>query len=599
MRRASFYASALLPSLLLAGCSLAGDITPPPFALTQAIPPSPTVSAPQEVEAPASPERAPDPVAGAVIYAEKCAPCHGAQGLGDGPQAPDLPDPPTALADPAVARLAIPADWYAVVSLGRIDRFMPGFQSLTSLERWDVVAYALNLGLGSAEVEAGRSIYADFCAECHGPDGRGMGGVEDLASSDSFSQSSLTEISETIAVGTGEAMPGFAGELTLDDLWAVSAYVRNLALYSGAEPPVAGSPAAGSIVGRVVNGTEGGEVPLGLEVTLHGFDGQAEGVTRSSRVDAQGGYAFEAVENAPGRLFVVTVTYQGVLYGTEIAHLTPEGAPAEAPLTIYETTADPSAARLERLHLLLQFPSPGVVEIVELWLVSNPGDRTLATTTGEGLLRVTLPPGAGQISFDEGERFRAVEGGFVDTFPLRPGQASGQLTFSYQLPYPRRLELDRTFPLDVAAAVILVPQGGPAVSGPGVTDAGVRQVGEILLHQYEVDPLPTGQPMAIMLAGRAPAAPGAGGLSVTGETALGAIVLLASLAGAGWWLFRPGGRRGPAARGLSGAPDRVVLAAIARLDEEHEAGRIGDEDYGRRRAELKRRAVELLRRGGD
>ncbi|MGH2625026.1 MAG: hypothetical protein ACRDHY_00055, partial [Anaerolineales bacterium] len=378
-------------------------------------------------------------------------------------------------------------------------------------------------------------------------------------------------------------------------LWAVTAYVRALALSSGVPSPAAEFPVAGAVAGRVANGTRGGEVPSGLEVTLHGFDGQEEVVTRSTQADAQGDYAFQDVQNAPGRLFVVTTSYQGVLYGTEIAHMAEQGAPAAIPLTIYETTADPSAAKIDRVHLLLQFASQGALEIVELWLVSNLGDRTLATPQGEGILVVTLPQGAGQISFEEGGRFREMPGGFVDTFPLRPGEGSGQLTFSYQLPYVRRLELERSFPLEVAAAVILVPEGGPEVSGPGVIDAGVRQVGEIVLHQYEAGPISPGGNVAMTVAGRAPSATSGGGMSVTAETALAAIALLASLVAAGWWLFRAGERGRPAAPEANDAREGDLLAAIARLDEDHAAGLIGDPDYRRRRAELKRRAVELLR----
>lgn len=599
MKRAALRAPVLLPALALAGCSLAGDITPPPFALTPAIERPPASLAPVESDVLLLPERTPDLAAGAAIYAEKCAPCHGTLGLGDGPQAADLPNPPIALADPDVARAAVPTEWYSVVSLGRIERFMPGFRSLTAQERWDVVAYALSLGPTPGDRAEGEALYDELCAECHAEDGRGMVGVADLAGTGSLLQQSLEEISKTIAEGSGEVMPGFAGEFTEDELWAVAGHVRNLALASGVEPPAAQSPAVGSVAGRVTNGTEGADLPAGLEITLHGFDGQAEAVTRTTRVDPQGAYAFDEVENAPGRLFVVTVLYQGVLYGTEIAHMPEDGASTEIPLTVYETTTDPSAAQIDRLHLLLQFPSEDTLEIVELWLVSNLGDRTLATSGGEGLLQISLPPGAGPLSFEEGERFREVPGGFVDTFPLRPGEGSGQLTFSYQLPYRRSLELERTFPLPIAAAVILAPEAGPAVSGPSVIDAGIRPVGEIVFHQYEVDPIPAGVPVVLTLAGRPPSAPGAGGLSLTPTTALGAIALLVSLAAAGWWLRRSGSKVRPAMADRAASQEEEVLAAIARLDEDHEAGRMEEDDYRRRRLELKRRAVELLQRSDD
>src|SRR3990172_8381373 len=101
---------------------------------------------------------------GEPIFSEKCAPCHGATGGGDGPQAGDLPNPPVAFTDPEVAQKGIPEEWFRVVTEGRFDRFMPGFTSLDDGERWDVVGYALSLGLSQTMVDVGRIVYQEHCA---------------------------------------------------------------------------------------------------------------------------------------------------------------------------------------------------------------------------------------------------------------------------------------------------------------------------------------------------------------------------------------------------------------------------------------------------
>ena len=133
----------VLLSLLSAACSLAGDVTPPSdLATAQMGRPLPTVATTNEVSPPDGP---PDLAAGAAIYLDKCAACHGLTGMGDGELAASLQFAPAALGDPAVATAARSEDWYAVVTLGRIDRLMPGFNSLTDQERWDVVGYALSL----------------------------------------------------------------------------------------------------------------------------------------------------------------------------------------------------------------------------------------------------------------------------------------------------------------------------------------------------------------------------------------------------------------------------------------------------------------------
>ena len=78
-----------LLAILITACSftLAADVTPPPGYR------EPT-AVEMQVEAttgPMYPLVAPDPSQGEPIFAEKCAPCHGATGLGDGPQADQLP----------------------------------------------------------------------------------------------------------------------------------------------------------------------------------------------------------------------------------------------------------------------------------------------------------------------------------------------------------------------------------------------------------------------------------------------------------------------------------------------------------------------------
>ena len=92
------------------------------------------------------PASAPDVQNGAVIFAERCAPCHGATGLGDGPQSMQLPVTVPGIGLPEVARKAAPAAWFKTVTQGNLDRFMPPFVgALSDQERWNVVAYALTL----------------------------------------------------------------------------------------------------------------------------------------------------------------------------------------------------------------------------------------------------------------------------------------------------------------------------------------------------------------------------------------------------------------------------------------------------------------------
>jgi mono/diheme cytochrome c family protein len=150
----------------LSACSfsLAEDITPP--ADYQ----SPT---PGATDSPLFPQAMPDVANGQVIFAEKCAPCHGSSGQGDGPMAAQLQKPPAALANLELGRKSALVNWYTTVTDGNINSFMPPFKDgLNDQERWDVVAYALSLGgYSSNEAMVGKGIYESACVQCHGQTG--------------------------------------------------------------------------------------------------------------------------------------------------------------------------------------------------------------------------------------------------------------------------------------------------------------------------------------------------------------------------------------------------------------------------------------------
>ncbi len=130
--------SLMIFSLTACGISLASDVTPPPNY-------RPPISQEPVVQATTSPLVPPNLLNGKVIYADKCVDCHGPSGKGDGAQADQLPVPVAPIGDPDFAKDARPSDWYQIITVGNLDKFMPGFTSLSDRERWDVAAYALSL----------------------------------------------------------------------------------------------------------------------------------------------------------------------------------------------------------------------------------------------------------------------------------------------------------------------------------------------------------------------------------------------------------------------------------------------------------------------
>lgn len=600
-----------LAGLAAAGCTLAGDITPPPGAnFTN---PGAPVSQPTASVAPLQiPDRLPDLSNGEAIYAQRCEPCHGPKGLGGGSQAADLPNEPAMLGQSELARAAVPRSWYEVVTEGRIDQFMPGFASLSDAERWDVVGYSLTLSIDSEALSHAEEVYAQECADCHGPSGQGAGQGPALARPDLLAGNSRADLYQVISDGLAPGMPSYADSLPESARWALAAYLQTLSGGQSGESQIEPSdellpdetPLAGSIVGQVINGTPGASAPGGLEVTLHGFDGQQEVVSQIVETDAQGGYRFDELEIVAGRLFIISVEYTGIRYASEVLHLGSADEPLDLPVTVFESTTDPSAIRADQIHVLLDFPRPDSVRVIELWVLRNLGDRTLAHSSEGGGIEIPLPAGAENLRFEDSlfaERYEAAPGGFTYAPALRPGDNGIQIVFSFDLPYPRSLDFRQDVPYDVSMVTILAPEIGPAVSAPGLVDRGPRQVTGQVVHQYNID-LESGQPLAFAIRGRAP---GDSILpqGVDPELLIGAAAFLAVIVGLALWM-RPWRRQDTGRSFLDddGAPLEVpaderrrLVAMIAELDEALEAGELDEAEHQVRRTSLKTELLNLMK----
>jgi len=80
---------------------------------------------------------------GARIYAERCSPCHGEHGRGDGPTAPALQPPPRDFGDAAFWKDRSTAQLRVVVQGGKPGTMMPPFQGVLSDAEIDAVVESL------------------------------------------------------------------------------------------------------------------------------------------------------------------------------------------------------------------------------------------------------------------------------------------------------------------------------------------------------------------------------------------------------------------------------------------------------------------------
>lgn len=627
--RALGFVMVLMGLTLLVGCSLAADVTPPPDAQS--------LVAPQATQAPASlPLVAPDPRQGEALYREKCAPCHGERGLGDGPQAAQLPVAVPALGDEALAREARPVDWFTMVTQGNVERFMPGFRSLSDRQRWDVVAYALSLSLSPDAVRRGGEIYAAQCQACHGPQGEGNGpqaasaGVAVAnwrAEPGLLAQRSLRDLYSAVAEGHTSPMPSFAQTLSEEDIWAVAAYVRTLSFAAaspaqvaeGVQTPTAvqtpevvsatatpqspTSAATPSVVtGQVTNATLGRPLE-DIEVRLQIFDASMQPVVeRTTRTDAQGHFAFEDIEVTPGRTLLASVEYAGLSFNSDPYHMqaSSSGQSIDLPITVYETTTDASVLRADRLHVFLDVPDSTRLQVVELLLFSNTGDRVLVgANPGEPVVRVKLPPSATNLQFEDGElgqRYVALDDGFGDTQPVYPGVGS-QLLFAYEVPLSRKAQLAIPMPMPVDAAIVMAPQDVLQIQGADLQPMGTRDVQGITLQVFVAESIPAGAALEFSVSSRNTLP---WRLNVTSQTGLmlGVGAFLVVLGVLGFWYWRRTRPR-PETSAPTEPEDAVaILDAIIALDDLYRAGELSEEVYRARREELKARLRNLQSREG-
>ena len=472
------------------------------FAFLAAV--MPLSAAPASQDTPPAP---PIPSTGKDLYAQNCAPCHGATGNGDGASASGLGVTPTAFADPTVLAGKSLAELFDITKNGNMQRMMPPWKNrLDDRQIWDAVAYAWTLHTTPAQVEMGKAVYETNCASCHGTDGKGTStgsNLSDFAATSVVSQAAWAQV---VAGGKGN-MPAFGGKLGAAEQAAALEYVRSLS-FGG---PMFRGPltkGTGVISGTVLNGTTGAPMP-GLTVELGIFDQTSMLEQRTTKTDSAGFFRFAELPTDAGLAFAGRVEYpQGIPYSSDFVSFEPGKSELNLPLSVFDTTTDPSGVRADRVHFILDFNS-GQAQIAELMVFSLDGKRSYVGD-GSGVLRFTLPAGAQGLEIDgdtQDGRFQATADGFVDRLPLQPGQGVRQVLYRYALPYAGdNLDFTRTLPYPSANVNALITDIGQQVASEQLANQGVRQTQQGNFYNLVGQNLPAGQPVTIRLSGLASAA---------------------------------------------------------------------------------------------
>jgi mono/diheme cytochrome c family protein len=628
--------------LALSGCvSLAEDITPPPGYQAPTAPQSTPTS-----ETPVYPMLPPDPARGEPLYTEKCAPCHGNTGLGNGPDAGMLSNPVAPLGDPDLARLAAPADWYLMVANGNLQNFMPPFASLSVPERWDVIAYAYTLSTTPEEVARGQELYRENCAACHGVRGEGDGpdagslstSPVDFTDQAFMGTRSEADLFQSITDGLGE-MHSYAS-FSEDDRWAVTAFLRTLTFEEGSsettqksgllattvsetepeETPVpedALSETPDEVEPDALTGTvsievvsvSGNPLPSDLEITLFGYENMVEVYSSTLPISDDGTAVAVNVPMRTGQYIFATTDHEGVMYGSDIATVDSEMSSIRLKIPYYEPTKDLSVLKAERLHIFFEFVSEDTIQLYVLYIFSNTSDMVLAAENpNEPVLVFILPEGATNLQRETGMEFQDVDlpNGF-GLLTVYPSSEQYQVLYSFQMPYEKnKVDFDLPIGIDTSAVIVMIPEGGPEVKSSQLMDAGMRDIEGVSYNMYNGSNLFAGDSLGMEVSGKPKLQTVSGDNIASGETTTGLVIGLAAfgvvLIGAGFYLWvrnRSNDDLGFSDDGYAtDLPEKDdpddLMDAIITLDDLYQAGEMPEVAYLTRREELKRKLQELI-----
>jgi mono/diheme cytochrome c family protein len=615
-------------TLIISACNftLAEDVTPPPGYVAPT--PLPTLVL--------SPAQVPNVENGKVIYAEKCAACHGETGMGDGEQGIQLGVTVPAFGLPEIAHPATMASWYTVVTRGRMDRLMPPFTSLNDQERWDVVAYAMTLHTSEEQLATGKEIFETNCKDCS---------TDFFQDQDKMSALSAVDLARIVKQGN-DTVPPFGANLSDDDMWAVAAYLRSLSFdtapavvdapastatseaASVTEAPVAtdsGTPSAettpagteqaaattepttvlqagfGNVTGTIDNQT-GTDLPSGQKVTLRAFDhgtdpsaGPQEVAAIEGTVNTDGSYSFTNVEMPDRRIFIAEVEVDGIQVQSDFV-IVEAGTTSITlpPLVLHAMTEDTSLLVMDEVRMFLEYTDTEV-QVFGVYSFRNPTDKTIIVELKDGgdIPFIKTPEGTingGYEALQDSEPFVNTDKGLA----IPPSDGSYGLLAYSTTPIKEEFEIGQEFVMPATSFAIFLPEGVTA-AGERLTSQGLQALQGFNFETYAVANVPAGEIVKFTISGTPketseettdPAVNTNQNLLI-GAGAVGIALILA-----GAWLFLRD------RKGVEEEADEEdeepefdssedVLDAIVALDDLHRAKKITDEAYQKRRAELK------------
>jgi len=624
----------LITATLLSACSgLAGE---PQIVATRALPTPDSAPQAQTVADVGYPQSPPDLANGARIFAARCTQCHGIDGAGNGAlvQSGQVPAM-TSFLDPATMRDQTPQEWFETITNGRLEKLMPPWkEALTEQERWDVALYTYTMHATPAQVEQGRRLFENECADCHGSDGKGNGiesqstGVRaaNLTRPREMSTLSDSALYVLISEGSVDAMPAFKDKFNEEQFAAVMAYVRTFAFKGGADAiaqadaavtpePTAQTVKVMDIVGTVSNRTPNASVPDGLTVTLNAFDPVTftplDDITLTAALDAENAYRFEDVEVQADRFYLASVNHQGRDFASGFTQPDFTQDTLTLDIDLFELTDDPSVIEVKTGVIQIRVIGDSI-EFQQFLQFRNTSNSvfTSLTPNADGrysALEMTLPPGAVVLGFDDERSYTVSDDGSTvyDMRAMLPAEERLTLV-SYLVQYGGGavIEFPTRYAINGEMRLIVQPDT-IQVTSTQFPYIGTDDVGGENFEAYGGQlNLAAGETLRFELSGQAMTAAQVGqqtSTTISSDALVPALIVAVSIGlmiAVAVILFIARRRNKPLVVAESQAIDALV-AQIAELDRQHDAGEINHDWYQQQRATLRQRLAILLTAKGD
>ena len=360
-------------------------------------------------------------------------------------------------------------------------------------------------------------------------------------------------------------------------------------------------------ISGTVTVASGTAIPDGTIATLLVYDSSAGKVTQTltAPIQPDGKYEFSNVPADTNTVFLVTVNYSGVTYDSIPVNFDGTKTTFDMPLTVYETSTDINSLTITQAHLQFDFSTAGTVQLMVLYVITNPGSNAITVTSdGTNVPFIQIPAGAQSVNFQLAQSSSPLLSA-ANGFALLPGaNLQYGIIATFNLPYTNKLVYSKSFSLPVSSANIIVPEG-VKVTSDQLTDAGTQGATGTTYHVYSGSSMASGSTLTLTVSGM-PGDKTTTGFVLNqhtwlliGVTALGVVLI-----GLGIFLFLRDRRLKRLEDEFSdedeedeedalGEDREGIMDAIITLDDQFKAGDISQEAYEKRRGELKDRLKNL------